>query len=179
MKTKMRPRYYCDHCGKGNGSPSYMRRHESGCTLNPKRVCGMCHDGRIGPTKTPAELLAILNADGFAALREAVGDCPACILATLRQLPDYVPDVTAGASGPIQLTPWKVSALRVMAHLERHGAITRKEIRAIGCDPTRWCQHWLAPHNDRNGVYVAGSKTPRFDQQHPRVYAEILAKVAT
>lgn len=94
------------------------------------------------------------------------------------KLPDYVPDVTAGASGPIQLTPWKVGALRVMAHLERHGAITRKEIRAIGCDPTRWCQHWLAPHSDRSGVYVAGSKTPRFDQQHPRVYAEILAKVA-
>jgi len=92
------------------------------------------------------------------------------------KLPDYVPDVVAGASGPIQLTPWKVAALRVIAHLEKHGAITRKEIRQIGCDPTRWCQHWLIPHSDRSGVYVIGPKTPRFDQQHPRVYAEIVEK---
>lgn len=42
MRTAMRPRYYCDHCNKGNGSPSAMRRHERGCTLNPQRVCGMC-----------------------------------------------------------------------------------------------------------------------------------------
>lgn len=100
MKTKMRPRYYCDHCGKGNGSPSYMRRHESGCTLNPNRTCGMCHDGRIGPTKTPAELLEILNADGFAALCKAVGDCPACILAALRPLNVIDPEL-----GPVVLGP--------------------------------------------------------------------------
>ena len=36
MRTAMRPRYYCDHCNKGNGSPSAMRRHERGCTLNPQ-----------------------------------------------------------------------------------------------------------------------------------------------
>ena len=89
-----------------------------------------------------------------------------------------MPDVTAGASGPIQLTPWKVCALRVIAHLETYGAITRKEIKEIGCDPTRWCQHWLAPHSDRSGVYVIGPKMPRFDQQHPRVYAEIRDGVA-
>lgn len=92
-------------------------------------------------------------------------------------LPDYVPDVAAGASSPTQLTPWKVSALRVMAHLEKFGAITRKGISNIGCDPTRWCQHWLEPHKDRNGIYVLGAKTPRFDQQHPRVYAEILKEI--
>lgn len=100
MKTKMRPRYYCDHCGKGNGSASYMRRHESGCTLNPNRVCGMCHDARVGPTKTPAELLAILNADGFDALRKAVGDCPACILAALRPLNIIDDELGPTVSGP-------------------------------------------------------------------------------
>lgn len=92
------------------------------------------------------------------------------------KLPEYVPDVAAGASGPIQLTPWKVAALKVVAHLERNGAITRSEIKQIGCDPTRWCQHWLKPHNDHNGLYVIGERMPRFDQQHPRVYAEILGK---
>lgn len=92
------------------------------------------------------------------------------------KLPDYVPDVVAGDSGPVQLTPWKVSALRVIAHIETRGEITRKQIKEIGCDPTRWCQHWLIPHSDRSGVYVIGPKTPRFDQQHPRVYAEIVGK---
>lgn len=100
MKTKMRSRYYCDHCGKGNGSASYMRRHESGCTLNPARVCGMCHDGRVGPTKTPAELLAILNADGFAALCEAAGNCPACILSALRPLNVIDDEIGPTVSGP-------------------------------------------------------------------------------
>lgn len=92
------------------------------------------------------------------------------------KLPDYVPDVAAGASGPVQLTPWKVGALRVIAHLESRGAITRKEIKTIGCDPTRWCQYWLRPHDSRDGLYVISDKMPRFDQQHPRVYAEIVEK---
>lgn len=92
------------------------------------------------------------------------------------KLPEYVPDVAAGASGPIQLTPWKVSALSVMAHLETRGVITRKEIKSLGCDPTRWCQHWLEPHKDRAGLYVMSSRAPRFDAQHPRVYAEVLEK---
>ena len=100
MKTKMRPRYYCDHCGKGTGSPSYMRRHERGCTLNPDRVCGMCHDGRVAPTKKPADLLAILNADGFPALCEEVGDCPACILAALRPLNHMDPELGPTVLGP-------------------------------------------------------------------------------
>ena len=60
----------------------------------------MCHDGRIGPTKAPAELLAILDADGFAALREAAGDCPACILAALRPLNALDPEL-----GPIVMGP--------------------------------------------------------------------------
>ena len=83
MKTKMRPRYYCDHCGKGTGSPSYMRRHERGCTLNPARVCGMCKEEH---QKSPADLLTILNSAGFAAMQEVANHCPACILSALRPL---------------------------------------------------------------------------------------------
>ena len=67
MKTKMRPRYYCDHCGKGNGSPSYLRRHESGCTLNPNRVCKMC----IEEQAPMADLIAVLDEHGFSAMCEA------------------------------------------------------------------------------------------------------------
>jgi hypothetical protein len=88
MRTAMRPRYYCDHCNKGNGSPSAMKRHERGCTLNPQRVCGMCKmqadDGGPDPAPPRDELLRILDADGFKAMCTAAEDCPACILAALR-----------------------------------------------------------------------------------------------
>ncbi len=88
MRTEMRPRYYCDHCNKGNGSPSAMRRHEAGCTLNPHRVCGMCklrnEQGGDEPAPPRDELLRILDANGFKVMCEAAHDCPACILAALR-----------------------------------------------------------------------------------------------
>lgn len=86
MRTAMRPRYYCDHCNKGNGSPSAMRRHERGCTLNPLRECGMCKmmagDTQFAPPRD--ELVRIMDAEGFKAMCEAANQCPACILAALR-----------------------------------------------------------------------------------------------
>jgi len=90
MRTAMRPRYYCDHCNKGNGSPSAMRRHEAGCTKNPNRVCRMCalvRDEFGGPEqRCLSDLTAILQAAGFKAMCDAANDCPACILAALRPL---------------------------------------------------------------------------------------------
>lgn len=88
MRTAMRPRYYCDHCNKGNGSPSAMRRHERGCTANPQRVCGMCsmlaREG--GPCPAPPLPLLIQELDdkGFKAMCELANGCPACILSALR-----------------------------------------------------------------------------------------------
>jgi hypothetical protein len=88
MRTAMRPRYYCDHCNKGNGSPSAMKRHERGCTLNPQRVCGMCAklhtEGGPEPAPPRDDLVTIMDAQGFKAMCEAANDCPACILAALR-----------------------------------------------------------------------------------------------
>lgn len=89
MKTKMRPRYYCDHCGRGTGSPSFMRRHEPSCTANPIRTCRMCDYQRPLP-----ELIAILKRPGntmedwqakMTELREQAEHCPCCILAAIRQ----------------------------------------------------------------------------------------------
>lgn len=88
MRTAMRPRYYCDHCNKGNGSPSAMKRHEAGCTLNPQRVCGMCKlladEGGPEPAPPRDELVRVMDAEGFAAMCKAANDCPACILSALR-----------------------------------------------------------------------------------------------
>ena len=103
MRKKQVWRYYCDHCRKGRFTESSMRLHEEHCTLNPARKCRMCNYGD-GAGITVAELIKLLPivpnplSDGtnctmlYAAtaaampkLREAAGNCPACIMAALRQ----------------------------------------------------------------------------------------------
>ena len=88
MRTAMRPRYYCDHCNKGNGSASAMKRHERGCTANPQRICGMCsmlaREGGPEPAPPLPILLDTLDAEGFKAMCELANNCPACILSALR-----------------------------------------------------------------------------------------------
>lgn len=90
-------------------------------------------------------------------------------------LPEHVPDVAAGVPSPIQLTKWKIAALKVYALLERQGFITRKQIMQHGIDAGRWCQYWLDKHEVK-GQWVRGKACPRFDLEHPKVYASILEK---
>src|SRR6478736_875463 len=96
------------------------------------------------------------------------------------RLPEYVPDVRAGLSGPVQLTPWKIGALKVLAVIEARGSITRKQISTLGLDPRAWTggRGWLVPldgDEKRNGRYKLGAPCPRFDMQHPDVYARVKA----
>ena len=104
MRTAMRPRYYCDHCDKGNGSPSAMKRHEAGCTMNPQRVCGMCRlsheEGGEEPAPPRDELVRVMDAEGFAAMCKAANDCPACILAALRTKNSFDPETGPHIDGP-------------------------------------------------------------------------------
>jgi len=92
-------------------------------------------------------------------------------------LPAYVPDVVAGASGPIQLTDWKVSALRICAILEIRGFVTRDDFRKHRIDPRRWTgvEGWLRPGEVR-GQYIRGHGL-NFEAQHPTVYAQVLTDV--
>lgn len=97
------------------------------------------------------------------------------------KLPEFVPDVPAGASGPVQLTKWKIAALRIVATLQVRGFVTRQDFRHYGVDPRRWTGPggWLIPKSDRMqdaGRYVRGAGLD-FDQQHPDVYAQVLAEV--
>jgi hypothetical protein len=88
-------------------------------------------------------------------------------------LPDLPPLVAAGVPCPVQLTPWKQSALRVLARLRVQGSITAKEIAAEGCSPSNWTQHWLKA-GDRRGQWVETPRLPKFDEQHPEHYAAAL-----
>lgn len=107
MRVKKVNRYYCDFCKKSGCSSGHLKRHERGCTLNPKRECGMCREA--GESQKPMEkLLSVfpLNLDvpvnefgGFYVddatkkqldkvledLREQTENCPHCIFAAIRQ----------------------------------------------------------------------------------------------
>lgn len=92
------------------------------------------------------------------------------------KLPAYVPDVAAGASAPVQLTEWKIAALRIEATLELRGHVTRADFAHLRIDHRRWlarASEWLA-RGDGDRL-IAGKHFPNWKAQHPKVYAEILA----
>lgn len=90
-------------------------------------------------------------------------------------LPAYVPDVPAGASGPVQLTDWKIKAIKIAVILEKAGFVTRLDFNQIRIDIRLWLpgrRGWLAPTEQG---FVAGRSFPDFRAQHPQVYEQIAA----
>ncbi len=90
-------------------------------------------------------------------------------------LPEYVPDVIAGSPSPVQLTHWKICAIKICIILERRGYLLRSDFKHINIDHRRWLpsgQGWLKLDSGR---YLKGAYFPNFKAQHPRVYDEIAA----
>jgi hypothetical protein len=87
------------------------------------------------------------------------------------------PNVAAGSPAPIQLTEWKIAAIKIAITLEIRGHLTRADFKHLRIDHRRW----LAPGNDwlraENGKWVR-DRMPNFRAQHPRVYEEIKAEAA-
>jgi len=114
---RMRTRCECDYCGKKNWSVGHMRKHEKHCTKNPERECRVCKMVE-GEQKAIAALMAVLPEpttlhiegeydsktyidgaekrlnESLPALRDLCDNCPACILAALRQKGILVPMAT-------------------------------------------------------------------------------------
>jgi hypothetical protein len=92
------------------------------------------------------------------------------------KLPEYVPDVPAGASGPVQLTDWKIRAIKLAILLDHHGEVHRTDFAYLQLDPRRWVEgKWLIVEN---GALKAGPGMPNFKQQHPKVYGQIADEMA-
>lgn len=87
MRREKRWRYYCDHCKKSGGSAYHLKRHEERCTANPDRKCGICDN--IGDSPRPIKELIIAigsgGEQGLERVRDISINCPACILAAIRQ----------------------------------------------------------------------------------------------
>lgn len=88
------------------------------------------------------------------------------------KLPDYIPDVAAGASGPIQLTTWKIGALKVCAIAEMRGWVGKSDFQFAGIDHRRWVAAKWAVLSD--GRYIISAPFPA---QHPVVYEQIKAEM--
>lgn len=94
-------RYYCEYCGRGHFHRKKAETHETNCTLNPHRKCGLCK--LTG--ETPLDPLAYLDANpppdimaDTKKIREYQdrlaqrAECPACMLAVIRQSGLVFPD---------------------------------------------------------------------------------------
>lgn len=87
-------------------------------------------------------------------------------------LPEYVPDGVAGAPSPIQLTDWKVKALKLCVLLDERGYVTRHDFAYLKLDHRRWLTlGWLRVEGGR---FVADAP-PMFKAQHPVVFEQIKA----
>lgn len=90
-------------------------------------------------------------------------------------LPDYVPDVAAGAASPVVLTDWKIKAIKIASLLDVVGTVTRYDFKALKIDIRRWIDgRWIVSRGDH---FVAGDRLPDFAAQHPRNFAEIKADI--
>lgn len=87
MRKVKKWRYYCDFCKKASMRGDVIKKHEIGCTMNPLRKCGICE--YFGNEQKPIDdLKATVEANGdmcIKPLRELTDNCPACILAAIRQ----------------------------------------------------------------------------------------------
>jgi hypothetical protein len=115
-----------------------------------------------------------LQRDRYIEQRQWFPRCPGEPL----RLPDYIPDVRAGMPAPLQLTIWKIQAIKLVILLERRGYVTRRDMKALELSPTRWCDSWhgyLEPagKEGRYTHYIANGRTPDFRKQHPRNFEEI------
>ena len=95
-------------------------------------------------------------------------------------LPEYVPDVTAGVPAPLQLTKWKIKAIKCCILLEKRGYLTRADFKHVGMDHRRWIAKdfgWLVIDPVAK-VYRPGQQLPDLKRQHPTNWVQIEADAA-
>lgn len=90
-------------------------------------------------------------------------------------LPEYVPDVVAGASAPRQLSQWKIKTIKISVTLENRGYVTRADFQHLQLDHRRFLTSglgWLIPDRE-TGRYTRSKLWPNLKTAHPRAYGEI------
>lgn len=95
-------------------------------------------------------------------------------------VPEYVPDVSAGASAPATLSVWKIGAIKLVVLLERRGYLTRADFKHFDVSMTRWTAPWSGwlSKGETRGRWLRGPALPDFRAQHPVNFGEIEADFA-
>ena len=79
-------------------------------------------------------------------------------------LPEYIPDVRAGSSAPVQLTDWKIKAIKIAVTLQMRGHLTRRDFAHHRVDHRRWIAGgWLKVEDGRfvaDRMATSRSSTP-------------------
>lgn len=91
------------------------------------------------------------------------------------RVPEYVPDVIGGHSAPVQLSEWKIKAIKLLILLDRRGFVTRKDMKALQISPTRWTDGYYGYLDRAEQGYVRNSRTPDLKAQHPGPWEKIEA----
>jgi len=92
-------------------------------------------------------------------------------------VPPVVPDVPAGVPSPVQLTEWKIRALRFMARLEVRGYVTVHDLRDFGMTSSLWYHRWLVPQegpSQNPPRWVRKPGVALVDAQHPEIFAQFV-----
>lgn len=88
------------------------------------------------------------------------------------ELPEWVPDVSAGASAPVALTDWKIRAIKIAVTLAKRGFVTRQDFAFFKISMSRWTQGGWIVQGGRGG-WIAGKYMPDFRAQHPVNFPQI------
>lgn len=90
------------------------------------------------------------------------------------KVPEYVPDVAAGASGPSKLSEWKIKAIKIALILERRGWVAAADFKALSIDRKRWLDMGWIKATATRGRYEAGLPMG-LREQHPVNFEQIAA----
>jgi hypothetical protein len=94
------------------------------------------------------------------------------------KLPEVIVDGPAGVPSPIQMTRWRIQAIRLCIRLRDRGWVTRQDFRELGIGPTTWYHRWLVKGEKvgRQQRWVATDGFEPFDERHPDAARQLREK---
>jgi len=87
-------------------------------------------------------------------------------------VPEVNSDTVAGVPSPIQLTEWKIKAIKLAIILEQR-PVSRADFKALNLSPSRWTAPFTGWLVKSNAGYVPGPHMPDFRRQHPVAYEQL------
>ncbi len=113
-----------------------------------------------------------------ARLERHLRDCACWPHEKRHKLPEIVVDGPAGVPSPVQMTRWRIQAIRLCIRLRDRGWVARQDFRELGISPTTWYHRWLekGEKDGRRQRWVAMDGFEPFDERHPDAAQQLREK---